>query len=123
MATDQHLNSIPYQSPSQPRAPNLASNDLNGTSRGSVLPPRPERPENPYTQFVLHMRPQLEADYPAGEIPAKIQYEWDHLSEDNRALWEDRYLGQMQEYEKAMDAWKKARRDAPGGGYPATNSS
>lgn len=72
----------------------------------------------------MHMKPQLEADYPPGDIPAKIQYEWDNLSHDNRKLWEDRYLGQMQEYETAMDAWKKARRDAPpaGGALPPITS-
>ncbi|ETI28561.1 hypothetical protein G647_01011 [Cladophialophora carrionii CBS 160.54] len=110
---------MPYQSPGQPRAPSIPSSDVNGVARG--VPQRPERPEDPYTQFTLHMRPQLEADYPPGEIPAKIQYEWENLSVDNRKLWEDRYLGQMQEYETAMDAWKKARRDAPGA-FPVVNS-
>ena len=124
MSINQQLNTstMPYQSPSQPRAP--STDNMNGTSsRGSVLPPRPERPENPYTQFVMHMRPQLEADYPDTEIPSKIQYEWENLSEDNRQLWQDRYLGQMQEYEKAMDAWKKARREGPGAFPPVSNNN
>ncbi|KAJ9609043.1 hypothetical protein H2200_006814 [Cladophialophora chaetospira] len=108
---------MPYQSPNEPRAPSIP--DVNGIPRG--VPQRPDRPENPYTQFTLHMRPQLEADYPPEDIPGKIQYEWENLSVDNRKLWEDRYLGQMQEYETAMDAWKKARRDAPGGFVPGNS--
>jgi hypothetical protein len=108
--------SMPYQQP----VPGVPPHDINGASRG--VPQKPERPEDPYKQFTMHMRPQLENDYPPADIPGKIQFEWENLSHDNRKLWEDRYLGQMQEYEAAMDAWKKARRDNTGsGGFPGSS--
>jgi len=122
MASHQHL-SMPYQSPHHPAAPAAMATEAypNGTGRATELSTRPDRlerpirPEEPFRQFTMHMRPQLETDFDPDEIPIKIQAEWDNLSPDNRKLWFDRYNGQMQEYEVAMDAWKRARRDGASG--------
>ncbi|KIW35241.1 uncharacterized protein PV07_01947 [Cladophialophora immunda] len=123
---NQHLG-VPYQSPSQPRPPSVAPTQdtgANGLARSPGVPVRPERPEAPYVQFTMHMRPQLEADdYPPEQIPARIQAEWDGLSADNRKLWDDRYEDQMKEYTAAMDAWKRAtRREPSGSGFSSINS-
>ncbi|EXJ70336.1 uncharacterized protein A1O5_06404 [Cladophialophora psammophila CBS 110553] len=123
---NEHLG-VAYQSPSQPRAPSITSAHdagANGLTRASGAHVRPERPEAPYVQFTMHMRPQLEADdYPPDQIPARIQAEWDGLSADNRKLWDDRYEDQMKEYTAAMDAWKRAtRREPSGSGFSSINS-
>ncbi|KEF59455.1 uncharacterized protein A1O9_04299, partial [Exophiala aquamarina CBS 119918] len=95
------------QSPSQ----SMTHPEINGLSRGPAPQARPERPEAPFVQFTQHMRPQLEADdYPAHQIAARIQFEWDGLSSENRKLWDDRYQDQMVEYTAAMDRYKKASR-------------
>ncbi|KAH0840910.1 hypothetical protein FOPE_06402 [Fonsecaea pedrosoi] len=122
---DQHL-PVPYESPSQQRPPSIPAAPevgANGVARSSGAPVRPERPEAPYVQFTMHMRPQLEADdYPPEQIPARIQAEWDGLSADNRKLWDDRYEDQMKEYTVAMDAWKRASRREPSGSGFSSNS-
>ena len=113
MAVNQHLG-LQYQSPTRHRAPSItSSNDFGSNGIGRSGPAvRPVHPEDPYNQFIGHMRPQLEADdYDSEQIPYKIQSEWDNLSAENRKLWEDRYNGQMTEYEAAMDAFKQARRN------------
>jgi hypothetical protein len=52
------------------------------------------RPDNPYTQFADHMRPQLIADdYPRERIGDRILEGWDDLSADFRSLWEELYAG------------------------------
>lgn len=101
---NEHLD---LHSPGQP----INHTDTNGLSRGSTLQARPERPDAPFVQFTLHMRPQLESDhYPQEQIVPRIQAEWDGLSSDNRKLWDDRYQDQMVEYTAAMDRYKKASR-------------
>jgi len=80
------------------------------------------------------MRPQLEADnYPREHVQARIDEEWRKLSNENRALWEERYHEQMREYEEAMDTWKRMQRrqnpdttsnaptPAPGSSFSAIN--
>ena len=89
------------------------------TSRpaSNPLPPQPVRPAPPFAQFTDHMRPQLEADhYPQDQIGARIQQEWDNLSNENRGLWDKRYEEQMGEYTLAMDEWKRAQRRQQGSG-------
>jgi hypothetical protein len=64
------------------------------------------------------MRPQLEADnYPADQIVARIQQEWDNLSTENRALWDRRYEDQMMEYTQAMDEWKRLQKRNKSGSF------
>ncbi|KIX05876.1 uncharacterized protein Z518_03849 [Rhinocladiella mackenziei CBS 650.93] len=125
IAVNQHLG-MPYQGPNQTRATSISSNnvDANGLGRSPAVNMRPERPEPPYVQFTMHMRPQLEADnYPPEQIPGRIQSEWDGLSAENRKLWDDRYQDQMREYTAAMDAYKRAtRREGSGGGFASINS-
>ena len=57
------------------------------------------------------MFPQLEADaYDPEQIQPRIRLEWNNLSDEHRALWDDRYHEQMREYEREMDEYKRDSR-------------
>jgi hypothetical protein len=87
----------------------IMGQDANGVA--PIVPP--VRPDAPFAQFHAHMRPQLEADqYPADQIDNRIEEEWKKLSDDNRALWEQRYEEQMVDYQENMDAFNRIRRRA-----------
>lgn len=99
--------SSPNQSFSAPTAP---------------LREQPVRPEPPFRQFTDHMRPQLEDDsYPADQIDARIQQEWNQLSAENRGLWDQRYQEQMVDFTRDMDDWKRQQRQQGGSFSEARN--
>jgi len=101
--------SNPTRSHSQSHIPQ--QQDSNGVHYRRDTGPPPVHPNPPYNQFCEHMRPQLEADnYPREQIQARIDEEWHKLSQDNRALWDDRYHDQMRDYEQQMDDWKRSQR-------------
>ena len=82
------------------------------------LPPPPPRPDAPFVQFTEHMKPQLEADqYPLEQINTRIQQEWDHLSAENRGLWDVLYENQMMKFTSQMDDWKKLQKRQQGGSF------